>query len=378
MKIVFTGGGTGGHFYPLVAVASEINDIVEKRNLIRPELFYVSNAPYDEMLLYQHEMQYKHIMAGKMRRYVSLKNGFDFFKTLIGVPSAMALLFKIYPDVVFSKGGYVSVPVVFAARILRIPVFIHDSDAIPGRANLWAGKFATRIAVSYPEAADFFPKHKKRIACVGNPIRKRIAIPTTKGAHDHFGFSSDVPTILILGGSQGAEKINSTMHMAIKELLKNYQVIHQIGKNNFDSFKELISVELEGDEHIDRYKAFPFLDEVDLKYAAGCANIIISRAGSGSIFEIASWGKPSILVPIPENVSRDQRKNAYAYAREGACEVIDQENFSPHVVVAEVNRILQDHALMEKMQKSAKAFAKPDAAKHIAQELVKMMLEHEK
>jgi UDP-N-acetylglucosamine--N-acetylmuramyl-(pentapeptide) pyrophosphoryl-undecaprenol N-acetylglucosamine transferase len=132
MKIVFAGGGTGGHFYPLIAVAEEILKIVEEKRLIKPEMFFLSNTPYDEAALAQHGITYKHVSAGKVRRYFSVRNGLDFFKTLVGLPTALNILFKIYPDVVFSKGGYTSVPVVLAARLLRIPVFVHDSDAIPG------------------------------------------------------------------------------------------------------------------------------------------------------------------------------------------------------------------------------------------------------
>lgn len=377
MKIVFTGGGTGGHFYPLIAVAEEVNNIVNERNLVKPELIYLSDTPYDEMMLYQNNLTYRHVTAGKMRRYFSLKNIIDVLKVAVGIPTALGILFRVYPDVVFSKGGYVSVPVVFAARILGVPIFIHDSDAIPGRANLWAGKFAKKIAVSYPEAVEHF-SHKDRVAYVGNPVRRNVKMVTTQGAHEHFSFTPEIPTLLILGGSQGAEHINNTLHQSLSMLLDSYQVIHQIGKNNFETFQALIDVELKGHEHLARYRPVPFLNEIDLKYAAGCADLVISRAGSGSIFEIASWGKPSILVPIPEEVSRDQRKNAYAYARSGATEVIEQENFTPHVLVAEVARILADETQLTEMKEGAKQFAKPDAARVIAEELVSMMLAHEK
>jgi UDP-N-acetylglucosamine--N-acetylmuramyl-(pentapeptide) pyrophosphoryl-undecaprenol N-acetylglucosamine transferase len=378
MKIVFTGGGTGGHFFPLMAVAEEINEIVEKKNLVKPELFYISNSIYDEMILHKNDIKYKHVFAGKIRRYFSLKNGVDFFKTLVGLPTALNLLFRIYPDVVFSKGGYVSVPVVFAARILRIPVFIHDSDAVPGRANLWASKFAEKIAISYPESIEYFrEKDKKKVACVGNPVRREIKIPAKNGAHEYFKFVDNIPTILVMGGSQGAEHINNTLHQALPDLLNRYQVIHQVGKNNFDTYKKLIDIELTNHEHIDRYRVFPFLNNLDLRNAAGCADIVVSRAGSGAIFEIASWGKPSILIPIPESVSRDQRENAYAYARADATEVIEQANFTPHVLVAELERILSNEELLEKMRNGAKEFARPDAAKTLAKELIKIMLKHE-
>jgi UDP-N-acetylglucosamine--N-acetylmuramyl-(pentapeptide) pyrophosphoryl-undecaprenol N-acetylglucosamine transferase len=376
MKIVFTGGGSGGHFYPLIAVAEEINSIVAQRNLVKPDLYYVSNTPYDEVALQQVGLEYRHVPAGKLRRYPSFKNGTDFFKTLVGLPTALHLLFRIYPDAVFTKGGYASVPVVLAARILRVPVFVHDSDAIPGRANLLAGKFAKRIAVSYPEAIEYF-EHKDRVAYVGNPVRNSVKVLATKGAHEYFQFSTDIPTLLILGGSQGAEAINNTIHLAIPQLLEKYQVIHQVGPDNFETHKELTAVALRGSQNLHRYRMFPFIKDLEYRTAAGCADLIISRAGSGSIFEIAAWNKPSILVPIPEDVSRDQRKNAYAYARTGASEVIEQYNFTPHVLLSELERIFADTSLMNKMIEASKGFARPEAAHTLAQELVKIMLEHE-
>jgi UDP-N-acetylglucosamine--N-acetylmuramyl-(pentapeptide) pyrophosphoryl-undecaprenol N-acetylglucosamine transferase len=376
MKIVFTGGGTGGHFYPLMAVAEEMNNIINERDLIRAEMYYLSNTPYDEKTLEAHNITYKHVSAGKLRRYFSLKNGIDFFKSLVGLPTALSILFRIYPDVVFSKGGYASVPVVLAARLLRIPVFVHDSDAIPGRANLWAGKFAERVAVSYPEAADYFKK-SKHVAYTGNPTRKRVGIPQTHGSHEHFNFSPDIPTLLFMGGSQGAEHMNRTLLQALDELLPRYQIIHQIGKEKYEAFTGFLQMELGKHEYMHHYRPFPFLEELDLRNAAGCADLIISRAGSGSIFNIASWGKPSILVPIPEDVSRDQRKNAFAYARSGGAEVIEQENFTYHVLISEIDRLMNDSEVLQRMREGAKAFAKPDAAHNIAYELVKMMLEHE-
>ena len=138
MKILFTGGGTGGHFYPIIAIAQAINEIQEKEKLVGVELFYMSNSPYDERLLFENGISYKEISAGKIRRYFSFKNFTDLFKTFNGIISAIAALYVIYPDVVFGKGGYASFPVLFAARLLRIPVIIHESDSHPGRANLWA------------------------------------------------------------------------------------------------------------------------------------------------------------------------------------------------------------------------------------------------
>lgn len=376
MKIVLTGGGSGGHFYPLIAVAEEITTIARERNLLEPELYYLSNAPYDEGVLFAAGITYKHVTAGKLRTYFSVENASDFLKTMVGLPEALHLLFKLWPDVVFTKGGYSSFPVVMAAKILKIPVFVHDSDAVPGRANLWAGKFAERIAISYAEAAEYFPR-KEVIAHVGNPIRRDVRIKQTKDAHLHFQLAPQVPTLLVLGGSQGAEHINNTMLQALPDLLTRYQVIHQIGKGNFEAFKELVDVELHENPNVERYRPYAYLDALDMRMAAGAADLIISRAGSGSVFEIATWEVPAILIPIPESVSRDQRKNAYAYARAGGCEVVEQHNCTPHTLVAEIDRIMGDEALRATMRAGAKSFQRPDAAKVIAQEILRIALEHE-
>jgi len=375
MKIVFTGGGSGGHFYPLIAVAEEIRAIAQERNLIKPELYYFSNSEYDAGLLFEQDITYKHVSAGKMRTYVSLKNATDLMKTMVGVPSALSLLFRIWPDVVFTKGGYPSVPVVTAARILGIPVVVHDSDAVPGRANIYAGKFAARVAISYPEAAKYFP-HEDRVALTGNPIRRAVQTRELQDAHAHFGLSPDVATLLVLGGSQGAEHINTMMLKSAPLLLQRYQIIHGTGPANYEAYKELVEMELTP-ELRSRYRIFPNLPADEYRIAAGAAHLIISRAGSGTIFEIAAWEVPSILIPIPEDISRDQRQNAYAYARTGAALVIEQENCAEHLLQNEVDRLINNHTALDAMRAAARSFKRPDAAHNIALEIMRIALKHE-
>src|SRR3989338_3731311 len=156
MKIVFTGGGTGGHFYPIIAVAQKVNEIIDREKIIGAKLYYVSDNPYDKEMLFENGILYEEVYAGKMRTYFSLKNFSDIFKTFFGVINALFKMFSIYPDVVFGKGGYASFPAIFSARILRIPVIIHESDSAPGRVNKWAGRFAKKIAISFAEAGDYF------------------------------------------------------------------------------------------------------------------------------------------------------------------------------------------------------------------------------
>ncbi len=376
MKIVFTTGGSGGHFYPLIAVVEELNELVREGNLVQPELYFFSNNRFDEGLLYQNNMEYRHVPAGKMRVYFSFRNVFDFLQTMIGLPTALWQLYRIYPDIVFSKGSYASVPTVFAAHLLRIPIFIHDSDVKPGRANIWAGKYAVRVGVSYPEAVKYFP-FQDRVACVGNPVRKDVRIRQTKDAHLHFDFTPTMKTVLVLGGSQGAEHINNTLLQALSELLERYQVIHQVGKANFEAYKQIVDVHLRDHPHRSRYRVFPHLNTLDMRMASGAADLVVSRAGSGSIFEIALWELPAILVPIPVTVSRDQRENAYAYARAGGALVIEQHNCTPHVLISEIDRLFGDTATLDRMREGAKHFQRPDAARTIALEILRIAVEHE-
>ena len=176
MKIVFTGGGTGGHFYPIIAVVQKINQIIDDENIIGTKLYYISDSPYDREMLFENGLIYEAVNTGKMRTHFSLKsffkNFFDIFKTILGMINGIFKMFSIYPDVVFGKGGYASFPAIFAARILRIPVVIHESDSAPGRVNKWAGHFAKKVAVSFIETADYFPP--KRVAWTGQPIRGEI------------------------------------------------------------------------------------------------------------------------------------------------------------------------------------------------------------
>jgi UDP-N-acetylglucosamine--N-acetylmuramyl-(pentapeptide) pyrophosphoryl-undecaprenol N-acetylglucosamine transferase len=376
MKIAFTGGGTGGHFYPIIAVAEQVNKIIDSEKIIGAKLYYFSDDPYDKEALFENQLIFVETSAGKMRTYFSLKNFSDAFKTFFGVLGAIQKVFSVYPDVVFGKGGYASFPTIFAARILRIPVLIHESDSAPGRVNQWAGRFAKRIAVSFKDAASDFPADK--VAWTGQPIRREIE---TKAARDkaleHFKFESKIPVILVLGGSQGAELINSTVLDALPRLLENFQVIHQTGVKNYKVVSQRSNVILADNKDKSRYFPIDFLNPLEMKMAAGAADLIISRAGS-TIFEIASWGVPSILIPFTESNADHAKKNAFTYARAGACAVIEEANMTANILSSEIERVLEDKKIWEQMAHAALSFHKPGSAEKIARELVDMALAHEK
>jgi len=286
MKIVFTGGGSGGHFYPIIAIAESIQKIAKEKKLITPEMYFFAPSPYNQGLLYDHNIQYKKIVAGKMRRYFSLLNFIDIFKTIWGILGATLDVFDIYPDVIFSKGGYGSFPVLVAARFLRIPVLTHESDSAPGRVNKWAGKFATRVAISYKEASKYFKEEK--VAYTGQPVLEERLEPITNGASEFFEFDNTIPTIFIMGGSQGAETVNNAILDILPNLVKNFQIIHQTGASNLEVMKESAAAILLENKNKSRYKPLGYLNSLEMRMAAGASSLVISRGGS-TIFEIASW-----------------------------------------------------------------------------------------
>ena len=374
MRILFTGGGSGGHFYPIISIAEELNNLTKEKKLLELELFYMSPTPYNPGVLFENGIIYKKNTAGKLRRYFSILNFFDLFKTGWGTLVSLISVYRLYPDVVFGKGGYASFPVLLASRLLRIPVVIHESDTVPGRVNLWAGKFAARVAISYKEAAKYFPADKA--VYTSQPIRKDVAKPITEGAREFLKIEENVPVVLVLGGSLGAENINDTVLEGLKNLVEKYSIIHQTGKNNIVEARATSEAVLFDSPFKNRYKAFDYLNTLALRMAAGVSSVVISRAGS-TIFEIAAWGVPSIIIPIPESNGDHQRQNAFAYARAGACSVIEEGNLRPNILASEIERLVTNQAEREKMKLATESFYKPNAARLVAEEILKIALAHE-
>ncbi|MBI4225068.1 MAG: undecaprenyldiphospho-muramoylpentapeptide beta-N-acetylglucosaminyltransferase [Candidatus Sungbacteria bacterium] len=374
MRILFTAGGTGGHVFPIIAVIRELKRIAEEERILDLELFYMGPEDFGQEQLAAEDVITVPIMTGKMRQYASLQNFIDFFRVIRGIFQAIWNIFLITPDVVFSKGGYGAFPAVVAAALLRIPLIIHESDAVPGKVNKFAGHFAKRIGIAFTGAAAFFPK--KKVALVGIPIRKRILGGNLDIARENLDIYSKLPVIGIVGGSQGAARLNDAAIGILKELTEHYEVLHQTGPKNFQDVMQEASVILEFG-HKERYHAFEFLDEAGMRDFYVASDLIISRSGASSIFEIAAWSKPSILIPIHNSAQDHQRKNAYEYAAAGACIVIEEPNLSPHVLFAEIKKVLDNPELLQKMRAAAQKFSRIDAAELIAREILKIGL-HEK
>ncbi len=373
MKILLTGGGTGGHFYPLIAIAEKLNEIKNSEKIIDFKLYYMSDKPYDKKALFDNKITFIQIPSGKMRRYFSFKNFLDIFSLITGGFFGLITMFFVFPDVVISKGGYASFPAVFASRILGIPIIIHESDSSPGKMNLWASKFASRVAISWAEAIKYLPKEKTVLT--GQPIRKEIISGDPNGALEFFKLKDGLKTILILGGSQGAEIINNIILDSAPELLTKYQIIHQTGQDKINDVKSRFDLIIENNPNKSRYVPIPFLNVLSTRMAAGCADIVISRAGS-AIFEIASWGIPSIIIPITNSNGDHQRKNAFNYARSGGCEVIEENNLSKSLLISRIELILSSEEKTKSMKEKALSFAKHDAAFKIAKEAIDIALTH--
>lgn len=375
MRILFTGGGTGGHVLPLVAIARELRRIYLGKDL---ELFYL--GPQDDfgaILLSQEGIKIKTILAGKIRRYFNFKSFLEnlldlFVKIPAGIFLAFFKIFFLRPDLILSKGGYGSLPAVLAGRLLWIPVFLHESDVKPGVANKFLSFFAKKVFVSFPKT-NFFPLRKMILS--GNPVRKELLKGTREEARQLFEIKTERPVILVLGGSQGAQRINDKILEILPQLLQDFEIIHQIGEKNAGQIRAESKVVIKQGSEIS-YHPVPFLKEETLKQAYALADLIVSRAGSGTIFEIAALGKPSILVPLPEAAQNHQAENAYSYGQNGAAVVLEEPNFTPNFFLEKLRFLFSNPKEMEKMSKAAKEFAKPEAAKTIAEYIINLNEKH--
>jgi len=343
MRILFTGGGTGGHIFPIIAVLRAFDWTLGHK------FYYLGPDEFAKENLANQNIKVKFILAGKFRRYFSLETPFDLIKIFIGVIQSLWQLFVWMPDVIFSKGGYGSFPVVLAGWIFRIPIILHESDSVPGLANLMLAKFAKRIITSWPGSEQYFGKYKNKIVLIGNPIRIEINQGDKNQGRRLFKISSHKPVILILGGSQGAQKINELVINVLPRLLEIAEVIHISGQENF----KFVSQETEKSAN---YHLYPFLNVEQMKQAMAVADLVVNRAGAGSIFEIAACGKPSILIPIPDSAQDHQRKNAYEFAKGERAVVLDQENLTPNIFLDTISNLLSNPAKLKQMGQKAKTF----------------------
>ena len=310
-------------------------------------------------------IQIKIIKTGKLRRYFSWENFVDIFRIPVGIIQSLYHIHKFNPDIVFSKGGFASIPPVVAARILGIPIITHESDIIPGLANKIIAYFSSKIFISFSDTEKYFNKNK--IVLVGNPVRGDITKGNRENALKFFNLCSDLPVILIFGGSQGAQKINEMILDILPELVKKCQIIHQCGTKNLEKTKKVFK----NLYFPKRYKLYSFLNK-EMKDAYAVADLIISRAGANSISEVAVLGKPNILIPLSISAGNHQFKNAEFFVEKGASLMIDETVSSSDDLLNCIFKILANKNLQDKMKNALQDLSPQNSARKIAEEIIRI------
>ena len=320
-RIVLTGGGTAGHVTPNMALVPKLID--EGYNI-----YYIgSYEGMEKKLIEDIGIKYFGISSGKLRRYFDIKNFSDPFRVIKGFFEAKKILKKLRPDVVFSKGGFVTVPVVFAAKQLHIPVIIHESDMTPGLANKLSIPSATKICCNFPETIPYLPEGKAVLS--GSPIRQELLTGNRLSALTLCNFTAEKPVILAVGGSSGSKVLNNALRAVLPKLLKNYQVIHLCGKGNLDASLGSTT----------GYAQFEYAKS-ELRDMFALADIVISRAGANSICELLALRKPNILIPLSANASRgDQILNARSFEKQGFSYVLEEENLTSDTLLDAIKQV---------------------------------------
>ncbi len=320
-KIVLTGGGSAGHVTPNIALLPSLRDADY-------EITYMGSYDgIEKRLIGDFDIPYVGISTGKFRRYLDLKNFTDPFRVLKGFSEAKKFLKSYRPDVVFSKGGFVSVPVVRAAAALGIPCIIHESDMTPGLANKLCIPVAKKVCCNFPETLKLLPENKAVLT--GSPIRAELGQGNKLAGLDMCGFNANTPVIMVIGGSQGAANVNKAVRDSLNKLLEDFQVVHLCGKDKMDN----LLLNMSG------YKQFEYV-KAELKDLFAMADLVISRAGANAICELLALKKPNILIPLPASSSRgDQLLNAQSFEAQGFSIVINEDDLTPELLVDKVHEL---------------------------------------
>lgn len=335
-KIILTGGGTAGHVTPNLALLPSLKErgyeihYIGTYNGIERKLVEGAGIPYDG------------ISSGKLRRYFDLKNFSDPFRVIKGYMEARGLMKKYKPDVVFSKGGFVAVPVVLAAKHFKIPTIIHESDMTPGLANKICIPSAAKVCCNFPETLQYLPKEKAVLT--GSPIRRELLEGDRLTGLQYAGLSADKPVILVIGGSLGAVAVNNAVRSLLPRLLPHFQIIHICGKGHLD--ESLIGQ--------NGYVQYEYVD-APLRHLFAAADLMVSRAGANSICEILALRKPNVLIPLSAAASRgDQILNARSFEKQGFSTVLEEETVTDDTLFDAIDRTYRDRQkFIDAMSKSA-------------------------
>jgi UDP-N-acetylglucosamine--N-acetylmuramyl-(pentapeptide) pyrophosphoryl-undecaprenol N-acetylglucosamine transferase len=322
--IVLTGGGSSGHVTPNIALIPNLLQLGYTVHYIG------SYNGIEKQLIEKEGIPFHSINAGKLRRYFDFKNITDIFKVMDGFRQSLSILKKLKPDILFSKGGFVSCPVVWAAWLRRVPIVIHESDITPGLTNRLSIPFAGKVCFTFPESAEHMPKDKGVLT--GLPVRENLLHGEKSIGRTICGFNSTKPVLMVIGGSQGSENINKVIRKALDVLQKEFQICHICGKGN-------TAVDLEG---VKGYKQFEYINE-ELSHIFALADIVVSRAGATALFEILALRKPNLLIPLSKNASRgDQVLNAQSFEKQGFSCVLIEEHLSEETLVNNVIEVYKN------------------------------------
>lgn len=325
-RIILTGGGTAGHVTPNIALLPRLKEL-------QYDIHYIgSYNGIEKELIKKQQIPYHGISSGKLRRYFSLQNFTDPFRVLKGFSEANKIIKELKPDVIFSKGGFVSVPVVIAGKRNHVPVIIHESDMTPGLANKISIPSAYKVCCNFPETLKALPADKAVLT--GSPIRQELLAGNKDKAREFCGFTSDKPVIMVVGGSLGAAAVNSAIRSILPELLKDFNVIHLCGKGKLDPSKI----------NWDGYAQFEYIQE-ELRDLFALTDIVISRAGANAICELLALKKPNLLIPLSASASRgDQILNARSFERQGFSKVIEEEALTNELLLSTIRELYAQRA----------------------------------
>jgi UDP-N-acetylglucosamine--N-acetylmuramyl-(pentapeptide) pyrophosphoryl-undecaprenol N-acetylglucosamine transferase len=351
--IAVTGGGTGGHIFPIIAVIEEL-----RRRGFEKIVWIGSKGGSESGWAHKVGVQYYAISTGKLRRYFALRNFTDFFRVLLGIAQSLFLLRKIRPQVLFSKGGFVCVPPVLAAKLCRVPVVTHESDIVPGLATKIISRCASAVCVGFRHTANYFPD--RSVFYTGNPVRQSVVNGSGERGARWLGFERVLPIVFVVGGSTGASAINEVVWKMLDEEKCPFNIAHQCGRGNLR----------EGLSGKEGYRQFEFLEE-HMGDVLKAASVVVSRAGAGALYEIGILQKASILVPLPKSASRgEQIENARYWKEHGACVLIPQESFDSEKLKRAIEELLGDSKRLGGMGQAAGELVRNGASKAIGDVIV--------
>lgn len=366
-KIILAGGGTGGHIYPAIAIATGLKRIFPDSEI----LFVGTDRGLEKELVKKAGFPLKTIRVKGFRRKLSFDTLLSLKELACGMLDSIKIIKREKPDIVIGTGGYVAGPVIFFASLMGVPSIIHEQNVTPGVTNRILSRFVDRIAVSFPDSMNHFPESKTVLT--GNPVRKEIAGGVRLQALKKYGLSPDIPVVLCFGGSQGAARLNDAICYvieAIKDTAK-FQLIHITGKKHYDKIKSLLvnkGIDTDGSGHI---IVRPYIYEMQDAYAA--ADLVISRAGALSISEFCACGKPAILIPLPTAANHHQDYNAKYMEENGAAVIMFEEKLSGKKLLQTIENIIFNDECLHKMAIASRSLAKEDALEKILAEILKLV-----